>query len=132
MDEMGDGSELSGDLFEYAFYIGFDRHIPLHRDGGATGRFDRGDHAGGGIGVAVIVHRDVITGGARELGGGGADAATTTGDQQNGLRHDLFPSLYSALPVRPPGVANRPPKSKARSRRAPSAPRGPVRDWRLP
>src|SRR5665213_1928951 len=115
MDEMGDGSELSGDLFEYAFYIGFDRHIPLHRDGGATGRFDRGDHAGGGIGVAVIVHRDVIT-----------------GDQQNGLRHDLFPSLYSALPVRPPGVANRPPKSKARSRRAPSAPRGPVRDWRLP
>ena len=83
--------ELARRRIEHALDIAFDRHVALDRDRLAAGGLHRIDHAGCGLGIALVVDRHVVAARAGQPRGRCTDAAAAAGDKKDWTWHGELP-----------------------------------------
>ncbi len=80
---MRDRPQRIGRIREHALDVSLDSHIALQRDGLAAACLHRSDHAGGRIGISIVINRYVIAARAGKPRGRSANAPATAGDQKD-------------------------------------------------
>ena len=98
--ESVDAAEFARGRVEHTLDIGFHAHVALQRGRFAAGRLHRVHHSGCGLGVALVVDRDVVAARAGKFCGGCADPAATAGNEQDRSWHC---KLLSGRPRQQPG-----------------------------
>src|SRR6185312_6556602 len=88
MNKMCNGPERARGFLEYAFDVGFNRHVTLEGDRFSAGRLHSFRHFGCGITVISEIDGDVIAALASQPRAGRTDPTAPTRNQKHRPRHE--------------------------------------------